>query len=327
MKEKNKYSLLSEDQISLVKKWKGLTPQKAAIAMCEHFKISFPEWEKYYKLCGEGLWGPGRPLDEVAFPKSNTWEELEANLKQVTRRFVMNEKCFTYWDRMRYLFLYLPGDSAKRITRQEDRKANRKTDGNCERQLDKMKMCSLCWRAVPVRKGVASRTLCQHHSWSSGHPEYKRRYRMRYGKTPQGDSRQTVLIHRYYELLEPLRDGKTVTYSSTRNTNHIQEYRIKDAWNIAPFLIVKLLPNVYEYLLANDADMTSAMSIIQTLEGPLPHKEKDDEVAMRSEFYEDCRFYFRYYVQHLIWAEIWLELDVNTQRGGRRPGAGRKPKK
>jgi len=321
---KGPYTFLSEDDLSIIESWKGLPPQKVAQEMCELFKESYPDWESDYRWCGEGLLEPGKALDEVAFPTGNTWGELEANLKQVARRFVMNEQLLEYWDTMRVLWRYLPGDSGQRARRQVYRKLDKRKDGKDVRQLVRMEMCSLCWRSVPAREGITARILCHNHSWSSTTPEYRRRFRMKYGETPQGDSRLSALRNRYHEILTPLMKGNTVKYVPNRKSGQEERILIDNAWNMAPFLIVQLLPYVYEYLQSKGADMTSAMSIIKTLEAPFPDQEKEDEIELRTNFYEDCKWYFRFYVEHLIWAEIWLELEANTQRGGKRPGAGRK---
>lgn len=315
---------LPKDQIALIEKWKGLPPQGVALEMCKHFEKSFPDWKASLKWYGEECVEPESSLEEIAFPKSNSWVELQPNLKQVTRQFVFGSQCYKYWDAMRKLFFYLPGDSGRRERQRESKKQDRRKDGKNEKELEGMGMCSLCWRAVPKRKGITSKTLCQNHYWSSTHPEYKRRFRMKYGKTPKGECRQEALIDRYFKLLEPLKTNQTLTYET--ETSAQRELSINDAWRTAPHVIIKLLPHVHDYLLNNGTDITSSMSIIEALEAPLPEKEKDDEIAMRTNFYEDCKEHFRFYVEHLIWAEIWLDLDVNTKPGGRRPGAGRKPK-
>lgn len=316
----------SPEEIRLLESWKGQTPQQLAKAMCDEFKKNFPSWEEGYKWFGGNFLKPGLPLDEVAYPKSNTWSELQSNLRQVARRFSWDTELLGYWDRMRSIMLYLPADHGQRSRRRCYRQADKgKKTWEEVHSVQEMGMCSLCWRAVPKRKGIHSAILCHIHSCMDQN-ERRRLHRLRYGKDTDGVSRNLKLFEKYHDLLEPLKSDKTITELDNTETRVIEKYRIDDAWNCAPQLIIALLPYVKSHLTDCGTNLSKSHDIIRMLESPAPIDENEELTQFREDFYDDCAEYFRCYVEHLIWAEIWLELEANTQHGGARKGAGRKPK-
>lgn len=315
-------SRLGAQDYELFLRLKGLSPQGIAKEMCREFKMRFPNWEASYMWAGEGLFEPGQELDSVAYPKGNTWGELEANLKQVARRFGRDDECLGYWDLMRLIWRYFPGDSGQRFRRQVYRQLEKGKSWDEAYSVQGMGMCALCWRATPWRAGNYSRLLCPEHAISSREPEYRRRFRWRYQKDELGVTQFDRIMSEKCDQWRPLKnitkpmrfisasDGKSCLLSMDR------------AWVDAPNLVISLFPNVNAYLRGLGVGLRRSIEIIMALEAPQPIDETQQISMIREDFYENCSWYLSFYIEHLIAAEVWLALEATINRGGSRKWVG-----
>lgn len=325
------FHLSESEKQSLVSLWRVGGPKGVARGMCDEFRRRFPDWLETLNS------GPRSPqylpavIDFMAIPKDNTWHELEINLRELARFFHRGseEDCkknelFKYWDTMRSLWRATVGNNGQRFRRQVYRRQDSDSYETWEsiRDIVNVSVCSFCWRAVFVRRGDCSRRLCHEHFDLGTGKEYQQRYRMLYGTKKTHSMYGDVLSDRYAQKLKLVIVGTKVNVGGCGESDQVVR-TVDEAWQEKPSAVIDIFPHVKKYLLDKNINLGSAREIIKGLEEPLRNDEAEDVSQRREMFYADCELYFRFYVEHLVWAEVWLEREAEMVWGGRRPGAGR----
>lgn len=327
------YSGCSADEIQLVERWKGEHPIGIARLMCDEFKRGYPDWEEVFRHGAPELDDKEECLEGLVVPSTNTWPELERNLRTVARRFVTHRECLEYWDQMRTIWRYLVGDRGQAARQKKYRFLDKKDSLDKDCPIIDIGHCHLCWRAVPRRLGQNSNLFCPTHTFgpdASRHPEYRKRKRM-LSKVLSGLKGQGILfstpVQRMASNFAPYREEalSVVSDAGGDGEGHYEEvtFTWDDIWYGQPEVLIRRLPHVYDYLKEKGVSLDSAAEIIQGLEEPFGEDEKEDAVQARKKFYEASATYLNEYYERLALAEIWLRLESIMIHGGKREGAGR----
>ena len=321
---------LLDGESDLIKAWKGLTPRGVAQKMAEEYLRRFPSPilpEDHIQTDSEDnvrVWCKWIAL------KHNTWAELEQKLKCAARVCRYREADLFYWDRMRFVFRKLPSLSARRINRSISR-ALEKHNLEHANPIEEMYVCRLCWRAAPKRRGEAWAYCHLSSPGFAGHElskEHNKRRRAQHSRLLRPHS-LPIFTDKDDPLFSQLKPSRvvTVTRQQATETDNSVKLTLDRLWLFCPASIIRHLPHVCEYLVSRNANMKNTRSIIDTLEGPAPTIQSEEEKTAREWFYDACVFHYYMYLPHLIWAEIWLRYEAEQKKhGGARKGAGR-PKK
>ncbi|WBF66051.1 hypothetical protein LN040_09930 [Desulfovibrio subterraneus] len=271
----------------LIKDWKGKTPYQVSKLMLNEFQNHF---QPAFATTGD-ISNPFR-LDD------NTWEALDASLKALAGAMSRNEDHLAFWDKMRYALKFLR-PSHKDFVRHQTMNHQRRSP---ETPLPVVTIgcCELCWRTVPARHGENIHKLrCHLHSGKTN--EARRRTRLKRMDSPQA---QALPQYPYVFIPEPLKQLR---------------------WGTSPKEFLDHCPHIKEHLAKSDVDLTSAKAVLLALETPpMSDEEAPDISAARWNFYETVIDEFKHYIEHLVMAEAWLELEKAHSHGGKRSGAGRK---
>ena len=305
---------LTEEEAVLATGWSGLNPLQVAEKMRREYLRIFPGGvPSEIDLGGIVFSSPGL-RSTLESPKENTWLELDGAIIKVSRTVHSNHAALDFWDSMREICFFLrdQSDEYQRIRRQVDR-ASKNKDWYEARPITSMKVCRLCWRVVPVRKGmVPSQFLCHIHMSNSSDPKFRSKIgiKNKYFELINRIYRQTKQYFTIYKDDVPQSELHDLELSCCESGKRVNWEHI---WLKHPEFILESLPHVYEKIKKQNIEITSARAIIDALEGPVP-SEPDDAKNAREQQYLDFEYYFWIYLDWLAWAEAWLTIKKKLKK-------------
>lgn len=311
-----------------LKALQGKTPCVVAKEMLEEFFRCFPEALKEFQesFC---------LVASMQAPKGyhNTWKRLDRNLQVMAQVVARHYEQVEFLERMRFLVQDFRGDIRQAERRKNYRRQERKKEPEKEAPIHSMGHCRLCWRAVPRRRGVASNLFCARHKYlppQGQNPEYRRRARMLKSALRPAGCMNMLYSDRVQNLLSHFAPYRRLQGEDFSWWDHEPGGAVlgtwDEVWYSCPEIIIQQLPYVSNYLSGMSVALDSSASIVQALESPLDSGEMSADGALWADFHREAGLYFDAYYEHLVLAEVWLELEAKTVHGGKRARAGRKMK-
>lgn len=261
-------------------------------------------------------------------PMKQGWRELEDTIRRYSFAYhgMDNPKLHAFANDFIFCIYKLRSSQD-----QKRRKARNAAEGD-PFAGGKVQYCASCWRFVFLGWGGNRRTpLCPEHVSTSKRYKWAKRAAKYPGQNSQHESRikeifgeeikrtnGVLLAHPSNLMLfeKFLQDDLPFTPHQIRNINFQNFETIRDYF---PYVTTKVEEK--------DGDMTDPLSIINTLE-LAPEDEHNTLSTKRGLLYECLSRDFGLYRFNLIQCEAWERLKTELPTwGGKRNGAGRKPKK
>lgn len=333
-----------EGEAELVKGWQGLSPIAVLKQMALEYLQRFPD-----HLVPE--------LDNKSHPKShiqiwhrwivrygNNWSTIDRRLKDAARLCSERPEQLAFWDKMRYIARGIQPEHSRSIRKAVQRVQSRVDDGEYEivvldgieykvtdesKYIFQMGACRYCWRAafkIPGHK------YCYCHLCVKDSTEKK--YISMHNNKNRSIYANKIRPNDFYmfceessSIYERCKPSTLIRISINTGGNKYKSgyLALHKAWEHFPGEVLKLFPYVLKHLANSKVNIDSTSAIVEALEYPPPKNEESKTKAnVRNVHYLTCSFDYDIYVEHLIWAEIWLKYEAEQPKhGGARKGAGR----